>query len=1134
MSNWTQPSGTVLVTSNEEETISLGLPLVASPDSLTIIAGSLPPGLRIYQNNIVGTPKQVERSTTFTFVLRSTVGTVIEDRTFKIVINGPDDPLWKTKEGRLSVGNSPINNRYFILDNEIIDFQLVATDVDLPEDKTLEFWIDKGDGELPPGISMSKTGKLSGVVEPLLALDKRSKAGQYDTANYDMYLHDFSNKSSLFYQGQLIQNYVYNPPKKLNRHYDFKVSVSDGFAVVKRNFTIYVVGEDFLRADNIVVQVATGVFTADNTYIRTPVWITPSDFGYRRANNYITLFLEVLKNENQEGAVRYKLMPTNDDNTNSKIPAGMTIDTNTGEIAGRVAYQPAITTEYKFTVRAELLLTQNNVVSVATFKDKTFTVKLLGDVDSSIAWTSKTKLGSIPANQISVFRVQGTTTVPDAPLFYTLTAGRLPPGLSLEYNGEIMGTVVQFGQTSPTVITGLTFFDNDNMTFDNDTTSIDRIYTFTVEAKDRFGFSSTTKQFTIEVIDDDDTQYSNLYMKPFLKEGKREAYSDFISNPANFPPTSIYRPNDPNFGIQRDIKILAYAGIETKTISEFAIASQKWHKKRRFNVGALKSAVAKTPGTQDVVYEVVYVELIDPAKAKVGETKKSFVQQGSMQLKADLAQRNNHPQGTPTLLDSNGVNRNDEKYIFTGEDTQLDLGDEVLRPVATETDYVQGPLIAENNGTVFDRSLTVNGLKLVVAGEVGGAPRVPDEWAKKTARVVDLITDPNGSGINTTHQRNFIKTLKGDTGTKHAGIPTVQRIGYGGGSSYTPNWLEDANIASYAGLQAFNNSVAQKDMVWYRNTNGNNPPTQRRDIEEIMEHVFHTIHAFGIPGAVPGSSDAVEMNPDIRIGNEPSFDWQNTALHLAMKQAIDNGQYDPSGYSTDWATDPEAAAVAYTEYTYLLNWSMWEMSEFWENGSLSPEWADDMRTPAGLLANNPLGYALFNTYFAPVLSKPDFAVLRTIFGEGDTGVSGYIVNQGLDTLTATANTDTDPFIFGEHNVVKADSDAVLASGGQGKKYISNITNMQDSIKALGRTEYDFLPLWMRTPQVAGEQETGFILAIPLCYCKPGTSNEIMINLRNRTYDFKDLDIEIDRYIVDSVVGDSNDQYIVFGKYNYNA
>ena len=109
---------------------------------------------------------------------------------------------------------------------------------------------------------------------------------------------------------------------------------------------------------------------------------------------------------------------------------------------------------------------------------------------------------------------------------------------------------------------------------------------------------------------------------PYMKENQRLEYQEFISNPANFPPTSIYRPNDPNFGIQRDIKILAYAGIETKTITEFASASQKWHRRRRFNVGELKSAVAKTPGTQDVVYEVIYIELIDPSKKKQKKKKK--------------------------------------------------------------------------------------------------------------------------------------------------------------------------------------------------------------------------------------------------------------------------------------------------------------------------------------------------------------------------------------------------------------------------------------------------------------------------------------------------------------------------------
>jgi hypothetical protein len=50
-----------------------------------------------------------------------------------------------------------------------------------------------------------------------------------------------------------------------------------------------------------------------------------------------------------------------------------------------------------------------------------------------------------------------------------------------------------------------------------------------------------------------------------------------------------------------------------------------------------------------------------------------------------------------------------------------------------------------------------------------------------------------------------------------------------------------------------------------------------------------------------------------------------------------------------------------------------------------------------MLANNPLGYALFNTYFAPVLSKPDFATIESIFGENDTGVSGYNDTDRLTT-----------------------------------------------------------------------------------------------------------------------------------------
>ena len=298
-----------------------------------------------------------------------------------------------------------------------------------------------------------------------------------------------------------------------------------------------------------------------------------------------------------------------------------------------------------------------------------------------------------------------------------------------------------------------------------------------------------------------------------------------------------------------------------------------------------------------------------------------------------------------------------------------------------------------SNGAVFDRSLTVHGIKIVVAGAVGGQTAVPDAWAEKTGKAIQLLIDPTANGINLQAQKKLIATLKGDTGTTHAGLPTAQRVGYGGGDSYDPNWLTDAGAAQYSGYTDFLDSHVVNDMVWYKNTSGPDPSTSDRDIEEIMEHLFHTIHNFGIPGAVGDSATQVPMESLIPImDNNPSFDWQNTALHLAMKEAIDAGLYDPTGYSTDWATDYEAAVVAYKEYTYLVNWSMWDMSQFWDGGSLSPEWDDTLKTRQGMRANNPLGHALFVKYFQPVLSKPSFTTLQAIFQDNDAGDPQYQVS----------------------------------------------------------------------------------------------------------------------------------------------
>ena len=47
------------------------------------------------------------------------------------------------------------------------------------------------------------------------------------------------------------------------------------------------------------------------------------------------------------------------------------------------------------------------------------------------------------------------------------------------------------------------------------------------------------------------------------------------------------------------------------------------------------------------------------------------------------------------------------------------------------------------------------------------------------------------------------------------------------------------------------------------------------------------------------------------------------------------------GYGGD-INNRDAWPVMLKEYQYLLTYGMWEFSEFWDGGSLSPEWNDNV------------------------------------------------------------------------------------------------------------------------------------------------------------------------------------------------
>ena len=697
---WSQPSGYAFGTFQEQVIFNRPLPLVAgyvSGATFKVISGKLPPGLNIVGSAITGTPYSVSDITVFTFCVRATLTATseISDRTYSITIDGADAPEFVTPTGRLAVGTQ---QQMYVLDKTYINYQIEAFDLDTSVGQKLTYFISSGDGALPPGLTMSASGKISGFILPVVKIKPADGAGTYDDAYYDAAVFDFGLRPTNGFDSYIYDRVFYDfnlpnvRPSTLNINYQFKVTVSDGTSIAQRIFKIFVVGDDQFRADTTTTDgFADELFTADVTYLRQPAWLTNPNIGLFRANNYLTVPVALYDNSNvvynlelinQEvkaqavnilpsdnfkngnaitvtnvtgtilpgyfchfegtvagatdqlykistvvnlGSGRYRLtvltplqvsIPTGTSfyiGTLSALPKGTSFDNQTATIYGLVPYQPAITKTYNFTITATRFGDKQDSATAS----RTFTIGIIGEIDSVITWSTNANLGSINANFISNLHVSASSTIPDAIVSYSLTSGSLPPGLSLNYDGEIIGKVNQFYDAAAGK-TGLTRFYDDVsgnrnfITFDFNSTSIDKQYTFTVQARDQYDYSATSRTFTLYVDTPNNISFSNIQTRPFLKQSQRTLWKSFINDTSIFTPSSIYRTNDSNFGVQTELNMTVYSGIETKEAAKFIGAIGLNHKRKRFLFGPIKSAVAIQPGTTDVVYEVIYVSVIDP------------------------------------------------------------------------------------------------------------------------------------------------------------------------------------------------------------------------------------------------------------------------------------------------------------------------------------------------------------------------------------------------------------------------------------------------------------------------------------------------------------------------------------------
>ena len=559
---WTTTAGKI-ATIDEQASFSLQLDATHAT-TYSVIAGSLPVGMQVTSTGLLtGTPAEVAKRTLYTFVVRATAGTTITDRTFSLDVQGADAPTFTTASGQLRLDDSTSVGLFWVIDGSSIDFQMQATDSDTRAGQQLVYEIVQG--ELPPGITMSKSGLISGIVE--LTDDQRfGVRGGYDgSGNEDEFDGTYDRTVTT---------------KSISKNFDFVVRVSDGTSFVEQNNSIFVYSADFWRVSNTAItidktEIDGSPLTMDLSANRRPVFRTGSDLGTFRHDNAIVVKIDVENFDALQGDLTYSIQ-------SGSLPTGLNIDINSGEIYGTLARQSAIEVDHNFTVRA------NRVVStgVNVFTDQAFTMKVIGEIDIGIAFTTPSTIGTLKADVPSLLSIEAVAEATDRVFSYTKTSGSLPPGISLSNEGNLIGTI------DP-----------------SDFTDSTRSYTFTVSVSDQYQSLATSKEFTIDIdIPFTQTEYGNMTGHATSLIDQNIFYNIAQDNSINGP-EYIYRPEDSNFGMKLKPDMLMLSGLEAQTLTAFQQQMEQNHAPKKLYFGDLKTAIAKEGTTTK--YEVVYIEVKD-------------------------------------------------------------------------------------------------------------------------------------------------------------------------------------------------------------------------------------------------------------------------------------------------------------------------------------------------------------------------------------------------------------------------------------------------------------------------------------------------------------------------------------------
>ena len=605
---WVTPPGN-LGTIPEGVFYSIPLIAVAPTDTVyyQVIAGSLPTGMYVDESGILGgnpsvsataqgIPAPVPADLTSKFAVRAytekTVGSQIvidrlADRTFTITVTGQNTPEFVTPPGLIAT---------YYNGTQVADLQIEFFDPDIYATAIVTL----ASGALPPGLTISLSGIISGFV------------GSNTTVT----------------------------PTPTETTYTFTLRVATTSANNLRTYSILVYNRGSMTADNTVITADNTFVTADVSPQLPPIITTPTgSIGTVRSDNFFAFQFTAIDFNGQSLTFQANTTPT-----------GLTLDPNSGWLYGYIPPLSSSQITYNFSVRVyeTIVLANwinnnsnaipwvNNVaqtvnwetdLSPTTSQYYNYSLTVTSAVSGEIVWITPSNLGTIDNGTTSTFYIEAVSTT-GLSLSYQLVSGStssLPQGLQLFPSGEIAGRVsfntfaLDGGTTTFDVSTNPLYNIVVNPTISTTETTFDLSHTFEVNAVSANGIANATHTFTITVIRRYNEPFDNLYIQAMPPQNDRNFINSFLQNATIFPPSSIYRYNDPNFGVAKNITYYHAYGLTAVTIDEYVDSLNLNHYWKNLVLGSIETAQA-LDNNGNILYEIVYSKIIDDLVNNSGQS----------------------------------------------------------------------------------------------------------------------------------------------------------------------------------------------------------------------------------------------------------------------------------------------------------------------------------------------------------------------------------------------------------------------------------------------------------------------------------------------------------------------------------